>query len=344
MRSSVVGWLSWTRKTFGSSKGRSCSSWRRPATCARSTSPSTATVSVVDDEGDACAITVSSGYGSGVMTPGTGIWLNNALGEQELLHGGPHSLAPGTRLTSNMAPSVARRDSDGAVLAISSPGSDRIPTAIAQVYALYTHGGLSLREAVEHPRLHVRVREDVVVDYEDDLDAGGLRDATCRPADAAALDVLRWCRSRVLGPGRRPARGRRPPPYRGRGRLACALTCSFATLSQTSRGGPPDMPDPELSVVVPMYDEEEVLPIFFERMHPLLDGLGIGYELLVVDDGSRDATAPDAARGGRRLATAPGRPAAPQLRSPGRAVGRLPPRPRASTSSRSTPTCRTRPR
>jgi dolichol-phosphate mannosyltransferase len=48
---------------------------------------------------------------------------------------------------------------------------------------------------------------------------------------------------------------------------------------------------PVLSVVVPMYDEEEVLPIFFERMHPLLDGLGITYEVLVVDDGSRDGTA-----------------------------------------------------
>jgi gamma-glutamyltranspeptidase/glutathione hydrolase len=144
-------------------------------------SPSTATVSVVDDEGDACAITVSSGYGSGVLTPGTGIWLNNALGEQELLHGGPHSLAPGTRLTSNMAPSVARRDSDGAVLAISSPGSDRIPTALAQVYALYTHGGLPLQEAVEHPRLHVRVREDVVVDYEDDLPVSGSTALPTRP-------------------------------------------------------------------------------------------------------------------------------------------------------------------
>ncbi|NOL43617.1 glycosyltransferase family 2 protein [Kribbella sandramycini] len=50
--------------------------------------------------------------------------------------------------------------------------------------------------------------------------------------------------------------------------------------------------DPELSVVVPMYDEEAVLPIFFERMHPLLDSLGLQYELLVVDDGSRDRTAP----------------------------------------------------
>ncbi|TCC58069.1 glycosyltransferase [Kribbella pittospori] len=46
-----------------------------------------------------------------------------------------------------------------------------------------------------------------------------------------------------------------------------------------------------LSVVVPMYDEEEVLPLFLERMHPLLDGLGISYELIVVDDGSRDRTA-----------------------------------------------------
>jgi len=49
--------------------------------------------------------------------------------------------------------------------------------------------------------------------------------------------------------------------------------------------------DLELSVVVPMYDEEEVLPIFFERMRPLLDGLAVPYEVLVVDDGSRDATA-----------------------------------------------------
>ncbi|TDU89337.1 dolichol-phosphate mannosyltransferase [Kribbella voronezhensis] len=48
---------------------------------------------------------------------------------------------------------------------------------------------------------------------------------------------------------------------------------------------------PVLSVVVPMYDEEDVLPIFLERMHPLLDGLGLGYELVVVDDGSRDRTA-----------------------------------------------------
>jgi dolichol-phosphate mannosyltransferase len=45
-----------------------------------------------------------------------------------------------------------------------------------------------------------------------------------------------------------------------------------------------------LTVVVPMYDEEAVLPLFAERLRPVLDGLGETYEVLVVDDGSRDAT------------------------------------------------------
>jgi gamma-glutamyltranspeptidase/glutathione hydrolase len=136
------------------------------------TSPSTATVSAVDASGTACAVTVSSGYGSGVVVPGTGLAMNNCLGEQELLSGGPHSLAPGTRLSSNMAPTVGVRASDGAVLAVGSPGSDRIPTAIAQVLALFT-GGLDIHAAIAHPRLHVRVRpsEDppVLLDHEEDL-------------------------------------------------------------------------------------------------------------------------------------------------------------------------------
>ena len=44
------------------------------------TSSSTANVSVVDRDGTACAVTVSSGYGAGVTVPGTGLLLNNALG------------------------------------------------------------------------------------------------------------------------------------------------------------------------------------------------------------------------------------------------------------------------
>ena len=135
-------------------------------------SPSTATVSAVDDRGGACAVTVSSGYGSGVMVPGTGLSLNNCLGEQELLAGGPHSLPPGTRLSSNMAPTVGRR-TDGSALAIGSPGSDRIPSALAQVLALFA-AGTDLHTAIAHPRMHVRVRpaddRPVLLDHEEDLD------------------------------------------------------------------------------------------------------------------------------------------------------------------------------
>ena len=47
---------------------------------------------------------------------------------------------------------------------------------------------------------------------------------------------------------------------------------------------------PELSVVVPMYDEQDVVQLFVDRLRPVLDSLGREYEVLVVDDGSRDTT------------------------------------------------------
>jgi polyisoprenyl-phosphate glycosyltransferase len=46
-----------------------------------------------------------------------------------------------------------------------------------------------------------------------------------------------------------------------------------------------------LSVVVPMYNEEAVIPVFVERLRPVLDGLGMKYEVVAVDDGSADRTA-----------------------------------------------------
>ncbi|MCJ7725336.1 MAG: gamma-glutamyltransferase, partial [Acidimicrobiia bacterium] len=116
--------------------------------------PSTIHTSAVDTDGLACAITTSAGYGSGVMIPGTGMWLNNSLGELELHPHGLDRFSPGDRLPSNMAPTVAKRP-DGAVLAIGSPGAGRITTAVSQVLLNVFHLGMSLSEAVEHPRVHV---------------------------------------------------------------------------------------------------------------------------------------------------------------------------------------------
>lgn len=134
------------------------------------TSPSTTHVSCVDGDGLACAITTSSGYGSGVMPPGTGMWLNNCLGEPELNRGGLHGWAPGTRLPSNMAPTVGRHR-DGSVLAIGSPGADRITSALFQVLAALA-GDQLLTDAIDAPRLHARLSaDDVVLEVEDDLAA-----------------------------------------------------------------------------------------------------------------------------------------------------------------------------
>jgi gamma-glutamyltranspeptidase/glutathione hydrolase len=131
--------------------------------------PSTVHVSVVDGQGRACAVTSSAGYGSGVMTPGTGLWLNNCLGEPELNRRGLHALPPGERLPSNMAPTVGRTAA-GDVLAIGSPGADRITTALLQVLAGFAGGGLDLVAAIAHPRLHVsRSAGGPTVEYEDDL-------------------------------------------------------------------------------------------------------------------------------------------------------------------------------
>jgi gamma-glutamyltranspeptidase/glutathione hydrolase len=123
-------------------------------------SGSTVHTSAVDDEGLACAITASSGYGSGEMPPGTGLWLNNCLGEIELNRKGYEAGPPGKRLPSNMAPSVAR--SEDRVLAIGSPGADRITTALQQFLINYIQLGHKLADAVAHPRLHLEIADDAL--------------------------------------------------------------------------------------------------------------------------------------------------------------------------------------
>ncbi|MGI9235737.1 MAG: gamma-glutamyltransferase [Woeseiaceae bacterium] len=125
------------------------------------TSASTVHTSVVDSEGTGCAITASSGYGSGEMPAGTGLWLNNCLGEIELNRRGLNAGPTGSRLPSNMAPSVARRN-DGAVLAAGSPGADRITTALQQFLINYFVREMPLADAISHPRLHVDTSGEIV--------------------------------------------------------------------------------------------------------------------------------------------------------------------------------------
>jgi gamma-glutamyltranspeptidase/glutathione hydrolase len=89
------------------------------------------------------------------MPAGTGLWLNNCLGELELNHHGLDAGPPGRRLPSNMAPGIAR--SDSAILALGSPGADRITTALHQFLVNFLQLDLDLAQAVAHPRIHLKV-------------------------------------------------------------------------------------------------------------------------------------------------------------------------------------------
>ena len=52
------------------------------------------------------------------------------------------------------------------------------------------------------------------------------------------------------------------------------------------------MPEPpQLSVVIPVFNEEASLPVLFARLYPALDALGVRYEVIFINDGSRDRSA-----------------------------------------------------
>lgn len=51
------------------------------------------------------------------------------------------------------------------------------------------------------------------------------------------------------------------------------------------------MNSPQLSVIIPVYNEQEMLPALFARLYPALDALGVTYEVLLINDGSRDRSA-----------------------------------------------------
>ena len=114
-------------------------------------------ISVVDAAGNAASLTASTGSGSGVIVPGTGIHLNNMLGEHDLNPAGTEA-RPGSRLTSMMAPSIVLRRGRPR-LVVGSAGSVRLRGAIFQTVVNVIDHGLSVDEAITAPRIHLEEPE-----------------------------------------------------------------------------------------------------------------------------------------------------------------------------------------
>jgi gamma-glutamyltranspeptidase/glutathione hydrolase len=133
-------------------------------------------ISVVDRDGDAASLSCSLGSASGIVVPGTGIGLNNMLGETHLVA----DQRPGQRLMSLMAPSLVLRDGRPE-LVLGSAGSRRLAGALLQVVANVVGRGLGVEDAVEAPREYV---EAGIAHCEDPAVADEL--------EASGYPVVRW--------------------------------------------------------------------------------------------------------------------------------------------------------
>jgi gamma-glutamyltranspeptidase / glutathione hydrolase len=123
-------------------------------------------ISVIDADGNAAAVSLSNGEGSGFAVGDFGFMLNNMLGEEDLASGSLDAWREGTRLSSMMAPTIIMA-ADGTVTALGTGGSNRIRTAILQVAVNLIARRMSLEDAVTAPRLHVE--RDGTTSFEPDL-------------------------------------------------------------------------------------------------------------------------------------------------------------------------------
>lgn len=146
---------------------------------------STTHVSALDADGWACSVTTTNGEGSGLVVPGTGIHVNNMMGEQDLSPAGWFTHPPGRRLPSMMAPTIVLEDGRPE-LVVGSAGSNRIRSAILQVIVNAIDHGMDAQPAVDAPRLHF---EDGLVYAEPGIDGASLE---------AAGRSLAWFRERNL--------------------------------------------------------------------------------------------------------------------------------------------------
>jgi len=131
---------------------------------------STTHIAAMDADGGSASVTCSNGSSSGVIVPGTGIHLNNMLGEEDLNPLGHHRHQRGARVPSMMAPTVVLH---GQVpeIALGSAGSNRIRSAILQTILNSVDFNLKAENAVELPRLHL---ERGVVEAEPGVDPRAL--------------------------------------------------------------------------------------------------------------------------------------------------------------------------
>jgi gamma-glutamyltranspeptidase/glutathione hydrolase len=154
---------------------------------ASASGPHTTHFAVVDAAGDVVAMTttINFWYGSGVTVKGGGFVLNNEMDDFAavpgaangfgLVQGEANAIAPGKRMLSSMAPTIATGPDGKVVLVAGAAGGPTIITAVFHELSNVVDFGLDVGAAVSAPRFHMQHLPDEVF-----FEKSGLPDATAK--------------------------------------------------------------------------------------------------------------------------------------------------------------------
>lgn len=163
--------------------------WRETIRRGGMASRGTTHISVADADGNLASLTLSNGEGSSYVLPGSGIMLNNMLGEEDLNPDGFHRMPAGVRLASMMTPTIVRL-ADGGQIALGSGGSNRIRSAILQVLVNMLDFNMDLEQAVNSPRMHLEGRHLSL--------ETGFSDVALRSLEGSWPEVKQWPESNLF--------------------------------------------------------------------------------------------------------------------------------------------------
>lgn len=174
--------------------------------------------SIVDKHGNAVSVTytINALFGSGIMAPGTGFFLNNEMNDFSVKPGAPNmyglvqgeanAVAPGKRPLSSMSPTIVLHGGK-LFMVTGSPGGSRIITITLETILNVVDHGMNVQQAVDAPRIHQQWLPDVVeiephalsATVKKKLEEMGYRFKTMRPWGAAeAIRVIRNGKARDL--------------------------------------------------------------------------------------------------------------------------------------------------
>ncbi|MEK7404260.1 MAG: gamma-glutamyltransferase [Acidobacteriota bacterium] len=127
-------------------------------------SASTTHFSVIDAAGNIVSntYTLNSFYGSQVIAKGTGVLLNDIMAGFSSRAGGRSEVAPGKRPVSSMSPLIVLDKAGAPWFALGSPGAATISNTVTQVIVNLIDFKMSLRDAIEFPRIHHQHQPDRV--------------------------------------------------------------------------------------------------------------------------------------------------------------------------------------